>query len=1031
MDKGTKAKRIRSFVLIGILIALAIAAGVIWWFYYCNKAYVSGAVASVDGTIRVNQPGTRAELDQQSGGTPASVISDNAETDTRIGLTFLGLSDDAETNAAVVQLVKEHGLKATLAISATDAIEHQEAVQAFLDAGVQIISNGATGESNLQNQSQEDILASLSTSKESLSAGFGRTVSLLYCSSTELTSTILRAAQVSGYQAVVDPEAKNVLDDYSFSQEQAAKDYVTGLHGSTVVVVSLRGPVQPIQYEPPIAIQKPAIDKKPDLQTTPAVELPSLTMQVQWLVDALDAQQKETEYVSNFPLISGLTLLKERVQASESPLALVYHSALTSENLAGIGISGLPATQDVSAVLSLLKENRTTATFFITAQEAGSRTTDIRKLVSAGCNIGVALPAQALDGLSSVQVFDLLNKNLQSFSSLPGYVQLVLAEDSSSMSALRKSAEQLGVTLVQPDSPDPPVPGALYLFSDPEEITALRKSAPELELLNIASVLERSGSISVPSSSAINTLRSENGGVLSSAEHSLHTTARHSGLAFYGLTNTTAAEDAARRLAEHGACGTFFVTLSELTANPTTIEAILESGNELGIYYRVTADYPQTFRAVASYLSSWKAYAQWRYGTASQCVFLRVDTVEEETLEAIHASGCRVTVGSIQPLKKLDKDIQEVAAEQLEALGTLRIQRGAFVFFDLNYFSADAHAQVGSTLLGDALDGFFREAVDSVAYRSQETGEIADDSRFAITPLSQLYSVPGQYSFCTETQTDIALDKNVLTDLPSDDARFQLIRQRYFGNVDVRGSAKLPGFTGTELSQLDRKGTFTDDPVLFLTFDDWGTEQSINPLLYVLEKHGVKATFFIRTGYVDDNPNLLRSIAEQGHQIACHTDQHLPLADALDEKEKRMTSLTEEEALTLREDLVTAYNKLYRYTGDVVVDGKSALSRMFRPPTLAVSKLGLSQVFDVGYDYSISGDYSTGDYEASSYADMLQRLTRRSIGGSQYATVHKGSVIVMHMQENAKYTAQALDEMIPVWRAQGYSFARIDDYLGE
>ena len=144
-----------------------------------------------------------------------------------------------------------------------------------------------------------------------------------------------------------------------------------------------------------------------------------------------------------------------------------------------------------------------------------------------------------------------------------------------------------------------------------------------------------------------------------------------------------------------------------------------------------------------------------------------------------------------------------------------------------------------------------------------------------------------------------------------------------------------------------------------------------------------------------------------------------------------MTSLTEEEALTLREDLVPAYNKLYRYTGDVVVDGKSALSRMFRPPTLAVSKLGLSQVFDVGYDYSISGDYSTGDYEASSYADMLQRLTRRSIGGSQYATVHKGSVIVMHMQENAKYTAQALDEMIPVWRAQGYSFARIDDYLGE
>ena len=36
----------------------------------------------------------------------------------------------------------------------------------------------------------------------------------------------------------------------------------------------------------------------------------------------------------------------------------------------------------------------------------------------------------------------------------------------------------------------------------------------------------------------------------------------------------------------------------------------------------------------------------------------------------------------------------------------------------------------------------------------------------------------------------------------------------------------------------------------------------------------------------------------------------------------------------------------------------------------------------------------------------------------------------MHMQENAKYTAQVLDTMIPKWKEEGYSFARIDEYLG-
>ena len=53
--------------------------------------------------------------------------------------------------------------------------------------------------------------------------------------------------------------------------------------------------------------------------------------------------------------------------------------------------------------------------------------------------------------------------------------------------------------------------------------------------------------------------------------------------------------------------------------------------------------------------------------------------------------------------------------------------------------------------------------------------------------------------------------------------------------------------------------------MIFLSFDDWGTEQSLNELLYVLEKQNVKATFFIKTEYVDANPNLLRTIAVKGH----------------------------------------------------------------------------------------------------------------------------------------------------------------------
>ena len=95
-----------------------------------------------------------------------------------------------------------------------------------------------------------------------------------------------------------------------------------------------------------------------------------------------------------------------------------------------------------------------------------------------------------------------------------------------------------------------------------------------------------------------------------------------------------------------------------------------------------------------------------------------------------------------------------------------------------------------------------------------------------------------------------------------------------------------------------------------------------------------------------------------------------------------------------------------------------------------MSKIGLSQVFDVGFEYSISGGYATSDYKIGSYEAMIEDLTKTSIGYQKYETVHNGTIIVMHMQENAKYTAQALDAMIPIWKEQGYTFARIDDYLG-
>ena len=59
-----------------------------------------------------------------------------------------------------------------------------------------------------------------------------------------------------------------------------------------------------------------------------------------------------------------------------------------------------------------------------------------------------------------------------------------------------------------------------------------------------------------------------------------------------------------------------------------------------------------------------------------------------------------------------------------------------------------------------------------------------------------------------------------------------------------------------------------------LTYDD-GPGYITEDLLKLLEKHGVKASFFMVGNYVRTYPDRVKKVAEAGHLICNHTDTHL------------------------------------------------------------------------------------------------------------------------------------------------------------
>ena len=1036
-----KKKRTRSLVFLAIIIGLAIAGTAVWALYYQNRTYPADAVGHVDGTVETGVNRLDKLVKDAPDATPASMAAGRSGDAKRISLVLTGLTGDDRQDAKILEHLKEKGIKATFALSAAEALENRDGLKDVVESGAELVSNGAAGETDLQSKSVRAMIKSLYKSRTSLATASGKSVGLVYCSGTKLTGSVLRAAGVSGYKAAISADDANVLGKDSFKEPGDAQAFVSGLSGDTVVVFNLRGAAETPQAESSVVAEKPAINKQADLEDSTADEEDEtdISEQLCWLIDAIAASGDTTIHASELTTTDGTYALKSEALAADAGTVPVYRSCLTSENEVGIGVRNLPAKNDVSVACDLLRENKLSATWFVTEEQLGDKSATVGKLVKAGATFGLDVTGDDFADLDAGAVFDKLYAWQKSTGTRKGHTDLVLVDsscDANELAALRAAANALKLKIVDPSSPKKAEAGSLYLVDELNLEDFGRVSdaadAADLKVVGLDQAIEDSGTIPVLNASELSSLRKKNDGKKVALKRMVYTSDRMTSFVFYGVSNAAATRDTVSRMGAHNAKGTYFCTLDELMSCSSTVEYLLSQGDEIGIYYRVTDEYPATFDAVASYINAWQKYATWRYDVSSNVVFSLNDLKGEAVREGVSAMGCKLIKNTYLVVRDEDRDITtDQASQALDEISSMRVTRGSFVCFNLDFYANDQNVASGSkTVVGSVLDGFFTRHIDTLAYTNHD-GVIEDGSRFTVATASAVLSSKHRYTPNRGKAKAVSLNKNVLTSMKSDTDRFHYMQQRYLGNVTVDVSQKLPGFSDDEVAALDKNSTFTDDKVLFLTFDDWGTEQSINELLYVLKKHDVKGTFFVKTEYVPSNPNSLRAIAMDGHQIADHTCRHIPLANEDASNENLYYSLSEDEASAMRKDLAGSYQTLYKYTNDVTVDGKKALSTMFRPPTLAVSKIGLYQVFDVGYTYSISGGYSTGDYEASSYDDMMDRLDRRSIGGDKYITPTNGTVIVMHMQENAKYTAQALDAMIPVWQAQGYRFARIDDYLGK
>lgn len=527
-------------------------------------------------------------------------------------------------------------------------------------------------------------------------------------------------------------------------------------------------------------------------------------------------------------------------------------------------------------------------------------------------------------------------------------------------------------------------------------------------------------------------LREKNEGRLAPKERFLTTTAQKVVLTFGGLTRKESVEDILAHLDRMGVKATFFVTELELRKHTDTVREIAARGHELGLGLRTGTD--GDFYETCAQIERLQKNMQRLLGVRPVIARQVFGTESPRVNEAASAMGIELLGQTVNMVQTKDKEAKKVSdiSDHLFGKYVLAMGRGQIIYGRLDFLD-------NPTLTGDLLDWIKKNKVDSATYATlldSPAASAENDSSYRMGAVREvledeahrwIYPVPEEkvlFSLRGERRRKPVTDRLF----------FPEFSMRYIGSPKVTETDRIRGFSETEMEQMDHTGLIKDvsDNTIFLTFDDWGTDVSLNHLLYVLRKHHAKGTFFIITWNVKNNPNLLRAIAEGGHDIASHTNRHRPMVWQTSNYGGNMTPMTEEE---YAEDVRISYQELEKTVGDVMVDGKPALTHYFRPPTLAISKSGIKSIMDAGFSYIVSGYESTDDYATPSLQAMIGAISHGIY--DEKGNVRKGSILIMHMTDKAKYTAEALDYILTVNDARDdndpkkFKTGRLSDHLKE
>lgn len=187
----------------------------------------------------------------------------------------------------------------------------------------------------------------------------------------------------------------------------------------------------------------------------------------------------------------------------------------------------------------------------------------------------------------------------------------------------------------------------------------------------------------------------------------------------------------------------------------------------------------------------------------------------------------------------------------------------------------------------------------------------------------------------------------------------------------------------------------TQEKVIFLTFDDGPHPKMISRVLDILDKHAIKATFFILGSMGQKNKKLLKMMVEKGHMLANHSYSHENFA-------KLKTQKAEHE--------IDATQKMIENAGQ-----KGPI--YFRPPYGAGVKKCQKILASRSCKAIVMWSNDPLDWKKPQKPLLIKRVLE---------TLKTGDILLLH--DIHLNTIESLDTLLKEIKERGFRFLRIDEF---